>query len=226
MKNLVVLFYVCIAIIAFPSKSLAQQEPLVCPTIMISGPENADLNIVKFSASVSSKPSNSALKHKWSVSIGNIISGQGTPIIEVDISGFIQNCLKVTVEIDGLQPGCSNNVSAMREVSGCCIDPRLFDRYGSISFREERMRLENLAAQLEQEPSTEARIIPTDGRRNRSGLALRRAERARAYLIKKLKIDPARVIIETRRMFQPEPQPERMVFDLYIMPIIHETPCN
>jgi hypothetical protein len=72
-------------------------------------------------------------------------------------------------------------------------EPKL-DEYGALSWEEEKKRLARFAARLLQRPDAQGYVIAYDGRRARAGEALARAERARAYLEKELKMESGRIV--------------------------------
>ncbi|GEM_PF-1478348 len=89
---------------AFEAQIRAQE----CPTVAVACPDEANISTkVWFTANV---PIWSAEKpaYRWSVSQGRIVSGQGTPSIEVDISNVHVATVTVTVEITNLPTPCSN----------------------------------------------------------------------------------------------------------------------
>lgn len=71
--------------------------------------------------------------------------------------------------------------------------PKL-DEYGALSWNEEKVRLEKFVAFLEPRPSAMGYIIAYAGRRARAGEALARANRARVYLEKELKMEHGRIV--------------------------------
>jgi hypothetical protein len=59
---------------------------------------------------------------------------------------------------------------------------RKMDEYGDISFEDEKARLDNLAIELQNDPTAEGYLICYGGRVGRKGEAGRRCDRARGYL--------------------------------------------
>lgn len=87
------------------------------------------------------------LKFHWTVSSGTIVSGQGTPVIEVDsdLNSSVESII-ATVEVSGLPEGCKNLAS---EVAGIKFpgDPVVIEEYGKVSPAIERERLDVVAAE-------------------------------------------------------------------------------
>ena len=83
-----------------------------CPTISISCPEDANEGQpLTFSANVSGVDPNENLTYNWTVSVGTIVSGQGTPTIVVDTRGVEAKQIKATIEIGGFPPECDRERS-------------------------------------------------------------------------------------------------------------------
>lgn len=72
-------------------------------------------------------------------------------------------------------------------------DPEL-DEYGALSWDEEKARLAKFVARLEHRPMAQGYVIAYAGRRARTGEALARANRARAYLESELKMEEGRIV--------------------------------
>lgn len=162
-----------------------------CPTITIDCPtqfiEPGETGTV--SVNVSGVAPNQNLTYKWSVNGGTIISGQGTS--SITLTQEAGQTTTATVDISGLPKGCEHtrSCSFIVDHAPSC---RMFDSYGNITFNDEKARLDNLAALLQQEPSTQAIIVAYGSCR---GEGMARANRAKGYLVNTLGLDSARVII-------------------------------
>jgi hypothetical protein len=97
--------------------------------------------------------------YKWEVYAGSIISGQGTSSIRVDSTAFAGQVTTVSVEIDGLEAGCTKLASFTQTICDPLPQSRIFDRYGNLAFRDEKARLANFAIQLQNEPGTSGYIF-------------------------------------------------------------------
>ena len=77
-----------------------------------------------------------------------------------------------------------------------CSGPhyRKFDEYGNIGFEDEKARLDNVAIELQSAPYLRLGILAYGGRRSRPDEALKRAERAKRYLIGVRNINPWQVV--------------------------------
>ena len=78
-----------------------------CPTISVSCPSDVERNKpVKFQASIIGGKPNTVMPYGWSVTKGKITFGQGTAVIEVDVTGVDLEGLTATVEVSGFHPEC------------------------------------------------------------------------------------------------------------------------
>ncbi len=79
-----------------------------CPTISVSCPREADRKQrVVFEATVSGGPAEIQPTYKWSITAGQILSGQGTSKLTVDVSEFSGKSVTAAVSIGGgYNPSC------------------------------------------------------------------------------------------------------------------------
>ena len=78
-----------------------------CPTISVSCPKDlGGKKPVRFEASIIGGKPNTVMPYGWSVSKGKITFGQGTAVIEVDVTGVDLEGLTATVEVSGFHPEC------------------------------------------------------------------------------------------------------------------------
>ena len=79
---------------------------------------------------------------------------------------------------------------------GSIFAPDVFwiDRYGNISWEDEKARLDNFAIQLSHDPNQIAYIIVNAGRRSCRGEAQYRAVRAKNYMVRVRGADSGRII--------------------------------
>jgi hypothetical protein len=83
-----------------------------CPIIKVDGPDSVDENIlINFKATLDNLPQGFNPTYNWTVSPGNIVSGQNTPSIVVNTTGLAGQTVKATVQIPGLPAGCVDNAS-------------------------------------------------------------------------------------------------------------------
>jgi hypothetical protein len=79
-----------------------------CPAISVTCPDagRGGNTPIRFKASVIGGKPRSEVSYNWSVTKGTISLGQGTAVIEVDVTGVDLEGLTATVEINGFEPNC------------------------------------------------------------------------------------------------------------------------
>jgi hypothetical protein len=164
-----------------------------CPTVVVNCPtEPVEISRpVIFTADVIDVDPKAELTYDWSASAGTIASGQGTSTITLDITKTGGQSITATVKIGGLNAGCPGIASCTLPIG--CPPPsvRKFDEYGDITLREEKVRLDRFAIQLQNEPGAEGYIIAYDKRASDSQA---RSARAKDLLVKYYGFDPERIV--------------------------------
>ncbi len=142
------------------------QENVACPKIEISGPTGlTDIGgSMAFVISFAENFNSSNLEYKWTVSKGEITSGQGTiAIVVATIPEMQGQQVDANVEIKGLPAGCKNNFSALGEVAPRFIRCILYDNQepfsGNSSWQEYLPRIQNLALGVQNEKGSKGVII-------------------------------------------------------------------
>lgn len=196
MRNNIFKFIVLLALFGWLATFAVAQErsnSSMCPIITVSCPDWASDSHLTFSASFSGIGLTVKPTYRWSVSAGNIISGQGTSSITVDVSGLFGQSFTGSVEVGGLPSHCSNAASC--STSTCVLgSAQKVDHYGDISFGDEKLHLDILVIELEKDSEALGYIIAYAGRRGRAGQAQARVDRAKGYLEKERGIDPERIV--------------------------------
>jgi hypothetical protein len=144
----------------------------------------------------------SALIYTWTVSPANahILSGAGTPTITVDSTGLAGERITATLVVDD---GSGEEACRQTAQATTFVPPtpprenpsREFDVCCSCSFDDQKARLDNLAVELQNDPSTSTYVIAYGGRTSRIGQADRLGARARDYLVMQRGIDPSRIVV-------------------------------
>lgn len=190
----------CIALNYKPRAPLSKSP---CPfPVNVSAPTQVNEgDIITYTSDVT-YIGTSSLSYSWNVkpSGARIISGAGTPTITIDSTGLAGQDITATLTVnDGSgEPGCSQiaRVSTnVRAVEKTVIVGREFDTCCSCSNDDLKARLDNLAVELQNDPTTTTHIFAYGGRTSPAGQADRLLKRAKDYLVSQRGIDTARIIL-------------------------------
>lgn len=128
--------------------------------------------------------------YHWTVSPGNIISGQGTSSIVVDTTDLGNQIARANVRVKWI--GSPLYVSCTTSVNPAPKAYKL-DEYKSNDFAEDTEHLSRFGLRLIVGLSERAYIIVYAGGGQAMGEAKKIAERARDYLVKEYDVDPGRI---------------------------------
>jgi hypothetical protein len=174
-----------------------------CPfPVSISAPEKVNEGeIITYTADVAYS-GNASLRYNWKVSptSARIISGQGSSTLTVDSTGLGGQRIIATLTADdgSSDPTCAQSaqaVSVVAPLEKVVIVAREFDECNSCSYDDQKARLDNLAVELQNDPSTRAYIFAYGGRMSPLGQVERLMSRAREYLVAQRGIDASRLTI-------------------------------
>lgn len=185
--------------LVFVGSATAQNS---CPLLSVIGPAglihpgdiatftiNADLDMT-------------ALKFQWTVSAGTIISGQGTPSIEVE-SHWMRNDSHIvaTVEVSGLPDGCEKLAS---ETVGISLSgpPITLDEYERITVKQERARLDAVAIEWKRFQHWYLYIILYLEPKETRASEMARIKRIKDHLTRTHKIPEERLVFVNGGVFQ------------------------
>ena len=182
MKNALFLILILLA----SGSSLNAQDRVSCPVFSIAGPSGvvAPGAIANYTVVINSDNLAVGMKFTWTTSSGSIVAGQGTKSIEV-----IQpnECITVTVEVEGLPQNCASTFSEMT-----CGDPPdkaiLLDEISGKLGAKQISAIES-AINKYRETSAQIFVVITGTERNRI-----RTQKIKIATLKKLfRADPSRV---------------------------------
>ena len=192
----------CIGL-AYAPKSIPIPAKLPCPyPVNVSAPSVVNEgDVVTFTSDVAYSGS-SALNYTWTISPASarIISGAGTPTIMVDTTGLgTQRVSAILVVDDGSgERTCRQTAQANTNVTGLTppiVKQKCYDCFPFTAFDDTKARLDNLAIELQNAPSSQGYIIVYAGRGSRAGQADRLIKRAKDYLVNQRGIDAARLSV-------------------------------
>ena len=174
-----------------------------CPfPVNISAPKQVtEGEIITYTADVAYS-GDAALKYNWKItpSTARIISGLGSPTLNVDSTGLGGQRITATLTADdgSSDPACTQTaqvVSVVAALEKKIIVAREFDECNSCKFDDQKARLDNLAVELQNDPSTRAYILAYGGRMSPLGQVEKLMSRSRDYLVTQRGIDASRIVV-------------------------------
>ena len=174
-----------------------------CPfPVNISAPKQVtEGEIITYTADVEYS-GNAALRYNWKVSPASarIISGLGSPTITVDSTGLGAQRIIATLTADdgSADPACAQSAQAVSIIAPLekrVIVAQEFDECNSCSYDDQKARLDNLAVELQNDPTTRGYILAYGGRMSPLGQVEKLMSRARDYLITQRGIDASRLVV-------------------------------
>jgi hypothetical protein len=192
----------CIGL-AYAPKSIPIPARIPCPyPVNVSAPSVVnDGDVITFTADVAYSGS-SALNYTWTVSPASarIMSGAGTPTIMVDTTGLgKQRVAAILVVDDGSgERTCRQTAQANTNVIPLAppiVKQKCYDCFPFTAFDDTKARLDNLAIELQNAPTSQGYIIAYAGRDSRAGQADRLIKRAKDYMVKQRGIDASRISV-------------------------------
>jgi hypothetical protein len=177
------------------------KSPCPFPVNISAAKQVTDGEIITYTADVSYSGTD-ALRYTWKVtpSSARIISGLGTPTLNVDSTGLGGQRIIATLTADdgSSDPACAQSaqaVSIIAPIEKKIIVAQEYDECNSCSLDDQKARLDNLAVELQNDPSTRAYIIAYGGRMSPLGQVEKLMSRTREYLITKRGIDASRLVV-------------------------------
>lgn len=181
-------------------------EPLPkspCPfPLNVSAPgQVTEGEIITYTADVS-YTGGTPLQYAWRVtpSSAKVISGLGTATLNVDSTGLGGQRITATLTAGNgsADPACAKTVQAVSVIAAIekkVIVAREFDECNSCTFDDQKARLDNLAVELQNDPSTRGYILAYGGRMSPIGQVEKLMSRARDYLVTQRGIDASRLVV-------------------------------
>ncbi len=185
------LLFCCCGVVFLAQPTTAQQKwdysctllDLLYPSYVVSGRSPIPLSVEVLGAKeVLGEEMAKRLTYEWTLSQGQIASGQGTPRILVrpnEIRGVAD--ILVNMRLIGGHPACETEKSFSIKIDSECIP-------------DEKAHLDNIAAKLAADPTSIVYILTYAGRASCFWEAQSRAARAKQYLIKQHEIQEPRII--------------------------------
>lgn len=188
----------CIGL-AYAPKSISIPQPIPCPySVNVTAFSSAtEGEVITFSAKAG-YTGTSALNYTWTVSPASatIVSGAGEPTIMVDTNGLGNQKVTAILVVDDGSGERLCRQTAQASTSIIPLPPpviKCFDCFPFTVFDDTKARLDNLAIELQNSPSSQGYIIAYSGRASRAGQADRLIKRAKDYLMEQRGIDAGRL---------------------------------
>ena len=191
----------CIALNYRPSPPPPPKSPCPFPVNVSAPTQINEGEIITYTADVAYSGT-AGLIYNWTVSPTNarILSGTGTSTITVDSTNLAGQRITATLVVDdgSGEPSCRQTTQAGTNVpppERRTIVGREFDTCCSCSYDDLKARLDNLAVELQSDPTTTTYIFAYGGRTSPIGQADRLLARARDYLVTERVINASRIIL-------------------------------
>lgn len=190
----------CIGL-AYAPKTVPIPGKVPCPyPVNVSAPATVnDGDVITFTADAA-YAGTSALNYTWTISPASarIVSGAGTPTIMVDTSGLGKQKVEATLVVDdgSGEATCRQTAQAATAVNPLqppVVKQTCFDCFPFTAFDDTKARLDNLAIELQNNPTSQGYIIVYSGTSSRTGQADRLITRAKDYLVTTRGIDASRL---------------------------------
>jgi len=198
---------------AFSSTSVLLNEcppAPVCPTVTVSCPSGVKAGEpVNFQASITGASANINKRYNWTVSAGSIVSGQGTPSIQVDTTGLSGRSVVAKVSLPGYPMDCSSSCSAEIPI---VLECRKFDEFPALARNDEKARLDNYAIELQNDPTATAYVVVHKGHMGQASDVQKHTTRISDYLINSRAIDGHRIVTLVGSPL------DRLLVELFICP--------
>lgn len=173
-----------------------------CPyPVNVSAPQTVNEGDIIAFAADAEYTGTAGLKYVWTVSPSSarVISGAGTPTINVDSTGLGGQRIIATLAVnDGSSdPMCAQTAQTVSVVTAPekkIIVAREFDECNNCTFDDQKARLDNLTVELQNDPSTRAYIIAYGGRTSPVTQVEMLLKRALDYIVQQRGIDAARIV--------------------------------
>jgi hypothetical protein len=189
----------CVAI-TYRSSPAIVKSPCPYPVSLSVDAEVNEGDVITFTADTAYSGS-SPLNYTWTVSpnTAKILSNTENKIT-VDSTGLGGQRVTATLVVDdgSGDPICRQTAQAytfVRPPEHHENPSRQFDVCCSCSFDDQKARLDNLAVELQNDPSTTTYVIAYGGRTSRVGQADLLGARARDYLVTQRGIDQSRIVV-------------------------------
>ena len=177
------------------------KSPCPYPVSISASDKVMEGEIITFAADVE-YGGTASLNYNWKISPSTvrILTGAGSPTITVDSTGLGGQRIVATLTADdgSSDPSCAQSAQAVSVVTPLERKSTIsyeFDECKSCTFDDQKARLDNLAVDLQNDPSKRAYIIAYGGRMSPLSQVEVLMSRAREYLVTNRGIDASRLTV-------------------------------
>lgn len=179
-----------------PTPTVRPEDVAYCPQVYVRGATYvpAPGGTVRFRAEVHVNDKKVTPTFLWRASQGRIVGGQGTDSIEVELPAGSKGEVVARVEVHGYSLECPASASAAFARTAVGLSHYKLDEFGDIRQGDTKARLDNLAIELQSDPTLQVHLVVYGGRLGSRGQAAARAGWLKNYLVTARGLDPSRIL--------------------------------
>ena len=168
-----------------PTPTVKEEDVAYCPHVRVEGVPYAPppVGSITFRAKLSVNSDKVKPRYFWNVSTGEIVAGQGTDSITIAVPENSKGEVVARVTLEGFSLECPAQSTTATARTAFGVRHVLLDEFGNINEEDEKARLDYLAITLQEDPRLQVHIVFYGGRSSPPQEALRRAERAKDYIV-------------------------------------------
>lgn len=179
-----------------PTPTVKEEEVAYCPYVRVEGAPYAPppVGSINFRAKLSVNSDKVKPRYAWQVSTGEIVAGQGTEAITVAVPEKSKGEVVARVRLEGFSLECPAQSTTGTARTAYGVAHVLYQEFGNINEEYEKAILDFLAITLQSDPRLQVHVVFFGGRNSPPSEALRRAQRAKEYLVTTRGLDADRVV--------------------------------
>src|SRR5574341_144670 len=168
-----------------PTPTVKEEDVAYCPYVRVEGVPYvpAPVGSIMFSVKVEVNSDKVKPRYIWQVSTGKIVAGQGTESITVTVPKDAKGEVVARVTLEGFSLECPPQATIATARTAFGVRHVMLQEFGNINEETEKANLDNLSITLQHDPRLQVHIVYYGSRFSPPDEALRRAERAKDYLV-------------------------------------------
>jgi hypothetical protein len=178
-----------------PTPTVRPEDVAYCPSVWLRGSTYVPRpsGPLSFKATANVNAGKVSPTFAWSVSGGRIVGGQGTDTMTVEPPPGASGEVVARVELQGYSLECPVGALAANWRTTIGVTHFKLDEFGDIRQGDTKARLDNLAIELQINPTLQAHLVVYGGRNGPRGQMTRRALQLKTYLTETRAVEAARV---------------------------------